>query len=138
MRTLSDSISFCGDLLQTCTQEIGTLVDPAAFDRTPRPGGSISLGVHRCVKGPWLSFDSPPRDAERRKQKREKQSKAKSAGALLRSKNGGGGGGEQRYLANAAYFRLSQRNQLRGVPPYTYTSYPLFGLIASVFSPHLH
>lgn len=66
--------------------EIGTLVDPAAFDRTPRPGGSISLGVHRCVRGLWLSFDPPPPNAERRKQKQTEQNKAKSAGALLRSK----------------------------------------------------
>lgn len=81
--------------------EIGTLVDPAAFDRTPRPGGSISLGVHRCVRGPRLRFDPTPRDAERRKSRSARSRvKLKSAGALLRSNNsGGGGGGEHHYLA---------------------------------------
>lgn len=53
--------------------EIGTLVDPAAFDRTPRPGGSISLGVHRCVRGGLVELRS---DAAKY---REKKAEAREA-----------------------------------------------------------
>lgn len=94
--------------------EIGTLVDSAAFDRPPRPGGSIGLGAHRCR----LSFDPTTREGN---QKPEKQSEVKIAEALLRLNCGGGG--EQRRGAVLASFGLRKRAASR--PPTIYLYFVL-------------